>query len=56
MRPLEKLIMAKELLLEAEIQLINESGKCPYELGFTLRKIEEAIEQVQKMEEPDSAE
>lgn len=45
MNPLEKLMKARELLVEAEDQLIREKGFCPYEIGFTLRKLDEAINQ-----------
>lgn len=48
MGPVEKLEMARELILEVEIQLIQEKGFCPYEIGFTLRKLDEAINQVKK--------
>ena len=46
MTPLEKLLQARELLLEAEDQFIREKGFCPYELGFTLRKLDETINQI----------
>jgi hypothetical protein len=43
MTPLEKLEQAKKLLIEAEADLLNEQGSCPYEIGFTLRNLDEAI-------------
>lgn len=43
MTPLEKLIKARDLILEAEDDIINGKGSCPYEIGFTLRKLDEAI-------------
>lgn len=46
MTSLEKLLKARSLLLEAEEQLINEKGFCPYELGYALRKLDEAINQL----------
>lgn len=49
-RVIDKLLMAKELLLQAESQLIVEVRSCPYELGFTLRKLEEAIEMVNTLQ------
>lgn len=45
MTPLEKLNKARELILEVEIDLVNEKGFCPYEIGYTLRKLDEAINQ-----------
>jgi len=49
MTPLEKLEKARELLLEAEAELIKEKGSCPYEIGFTLRNLNDAIVQLKKM-------
>ena len=43
---IDKLIRAKELILEAEQQFIDENRLCPYEIGFTLRKLDEAINQI----------
>lgn len=48
--PLENLLKAKELMLEAEETLINEKKFCPYEIGFTLRRLEEAIEKLAELE------
>lgn len=48
MTPLEKLEQAKELLIEAETELINDKGSCPYEIGFTLRNLDEAINHLKK--------
>lgn len=49
MTSLEKLIKARDLILEVEEQLIEEKKFCPYEIGNTLRNLDEAINQVQKM-------
>jgi len=43
MTKLEKLIKAKELLVEVEDEFIIEKGYCPYEIGCTIQNIEEAI-------------
>ena len=48
MTSLEKLLKARELILEAEDKLINEKGFCPYEVGYALRKLDEAINQLSK--------
>ena len=48
MTPLEKLVKSRELILEAESQLLEEKGFCPYEVGYALRKLDEAINQVTK--------
>lgn len=45
MGTLEKLIQARNLIIEAEADLIEEKGFCPYEIGFALRKLNEAINQ-----------
>ena len=45
MTPLEKLEKARDLILEVEADLINDKGFCPYEIGFALIKIDEAINQ-----------
>jgi hypothetical protein len=42
----EKLIKARDLILEAEEDLIKAKKFCPYEVGFTLRKLDEAINQL----------
>ena len=42
----EKLLKARELILEVESDLIEEQRFCPYEIGFTLRKLDEAINQL----------
>jgi hypothetical protein len=34
MTPLEKLEKARELLIEAEAELVEEKGFCPYEVGL----------------------
>ena len=43
---IEKLTKARDLILEVELDLINEKRFCPYEIGFTLRKLDEAINQL----------
>lgn len=40
---IKKLIDAKKLILETEEELINEKKFCPYEIGYTLRNLDEAI-------------
>lgn len=50
MNDLEKLLKAKELIMEVEINLIKTKGFCPYEVGFTLRKLDEAIAMIEKSE------
>lgn len=42
----EKLTKAKNLILEVEEDLIKDNRFCPYEVGYTLRKLDEAIEQL----------
>ncbi len=49
MTPLEKLEQARELLIEAEAELLKENGSCPYEIGFTLRNLDDAITHLKKM-------
>lgn len=44
----EKLIKARDLILEVEDELIKEKRFCPYEIGFTLRKLDEAINQLKE--------
>jgi hypothetical protein len=46
----EKLNNAKKLILDVEEELISDKRFCPYEIGFTLRKLDEAIEQLNKEE------
>ena len=46
----EKLIKAKELILKVEEELIEEKRFCPYEIGFTLRKLDEAINHLKEMD------
>lgn len=45
---LEKLNQARELLMQAESMLITDKGFCPYEVGYSLRSLEEAIRQLQE--------
>jgi hypothetical protein len=47
---IEKLIQAKALICEVEEDLINTRSCCPYEIGFTLRNLEEAIAHVSRLE------
>ena len=47
----EKLLKARELILEVEDELIKEQKFCPYEVGFTLRKLNEAIHQLKEQKE-----
>jgi len=46
MTPLEKLEKARELLIEVEAELIEKERSCPYEIGFTLRNLDDAISQL----------
>jgi len=48
---IEKLTRAKQLILETEEDLISQKKFCPYEVGFTLRKLDEAIEQLERLEQ-----
>jgi len=48
MNPAEKLNKARMLLLEAEDELINSKGFCPYEIGFALKSLDEAIAELKK--------
>ena len=43
MTPVEKLTKARDLIIETQNDLISIKGSCPYEIGFTLRKLDEAI-------------
>jgi len=43
---IEKLLEARALILEVEDELIMAQKFCPYEIGFTLRKLDEAIHQL----------
>lgn len=46
----EKLTRARDLILEVENELIKEKKFCPYEVGFTLRKLDEAINQLKDID------
>lgn len=46
----EKLVRAKELICEVEEDFIRTRRCCPYEIGFTLRNLDEAIAHVSRME------
>ena len=48
MEYLDKLKQAKELIINAESILISEKGFCPYEIGYSLRSLDEAIKQLEK--------
>jgi len=48
---IEKLLKAKDLILEAEDDLIKDNRFCPYEIGFTLRKLDEAIDSLKNKNE-----
>jgi len=48
MTKLEKLLKAKELILEVEAEFLEQKGFCPYEIGYTLRNLDEAITFIQK--------
>jgi len=43
MNPLEKLNEAKKIIEELEANLLETKGRCPYEIGFVLNRIEDAI-------------
>lgn len=43
MEVIEKLNEAKKILEEVEETLLEKKGFCPYEIGFTLRHLEDAI-------------
>jgi hypothetical protein len=48
MNKLEKMLSAKSLIMEVEDECINECGYSPYELGYALRNLEDAIESIKK--------
>lgn len=43
MEKLEKLEKARALITEVENELLEEKGSCPYEIGYTIRNLDEAI-------------
>ena len=47
MNCIEKIKKAKELLVEVETSLISDKGFCPYEIGYSLKSLDEAIEQLE---------
>lgn len=51
MDKLEKLLKAKDLLLQVENDFINEKSFCPYEIGFSIRTLNEAIDFVEDLED-----
>lgn len=46
----EKLTRARNLILEVENELIKDKKFCPYEIGYTLRKLDEAINQLKDID------
>ncbi len=46
----DKLIRANELILEVEQEMLEKNKFVPYEIGNTLRCLEEAIIEVQRLE------
>lgn len=46
----KKLIDAKNLIMEVEEDLIREKKFCPYEIGYTLRNLDEAIHSIKDTE------
>lgn len=42
MSELEKLLKAKELILEVEAKMAD-NGLCPYEIAYTLKNLDDAI-------------
>ena len=51
---IDKLIRANQLILEVEEELLEKSKFVPYEIGNTLRCLEEAVVQIKAMEERES--
>jgi hypothetical protein len=51
MNKIEKLLAARQLLHEVEAEFLEERRSCPYEIGFTLRNLDEAIEAVKNLSE-----
>lgn len=43
MNPIEKLSEAKKIIEELESYLLETKGICPYEIGFVLNRLEDAI-------------
>ena len=50
MEYMEKLLEAKNLMIQAETVLITEKGFCPYEIGYALRSLETAINKLEEDE------
>ncbi|MFA6989494.1 MAG: hypothetical protein WC197_05435 [Candidatus Gastranaerophilaceae bacterium] len=53
MEKLEKMTNAKNLIMEVEQECIDQIGYSPYELGYALRSLEDAIELVKKLTRED---
>jgi hypothetical protein len=49
MNNLEKLFEAKKMIMEVELDLIGQIGYSPYEMGYVLRSLEDAIDLVTKL-------
>lgn len=45
---LKKIQQAKELLLEAEAEMLSQKGCCFYEIGYAIRSIDETIAQIKE--------
>ena len=50
MEKLEKMINAKNLIMEVEQECIDQVGYSPYEIGYAIRSLEDAIEFVKKLQ------
>lgn len=42
-KEIEKLEQAKKLMEELEAELLEKKGLCPYEVGFVINRIDDAI-------------
>jgi hypothetical protein len=40
---IEKLLQAKKIVQELEAELLEEKGICPYEVGFIINRIDDAV-------------
>lgn len=43
MNEIEKLEQAKKIIEELEAELLEKKGFCPYEVGFVINRIDDAI-------------
>ncbi len=43
MNEIEKLEQAKKIIEELEAELLESKGFCPYEIGFVINRIDDAI-------------